>query len=413
MNWVKQNWDRALLLLISGLVIAGSAMLLLNNSSFKDRFTYNRVAENAKKREIEDTKVSEIDDAMGTRGDQVKWNYAKVNGKNDVPIFKSVILLQKGREVIDMMAGTPLRPPMTNEFLLEHKLDYTRTDVGARDDDDDGFSNLEEFHGVGGKSTNPKDPKSHPPLTDKLYVKGRIEIPYSLEFIAKSSNLYNLRAVEGGEGGDASREYIEEGKLFVERFSVVPGSFETRRVRDPRLNIERDAEFIKVRDEKSGKELELQKRVPLQLPTYQGELLFGLKVDSDLTVDQQSHFGIDEAGNIHAAGSEAAAGATWYRLLQIEETEALISPSDANGLVAEGAPKIRIEHLSKRAVPSTPGGVDPGLPTLPPVDPSVPVDPAVPTPLPTDPAVPTPDPSVPAPTPATPAAPGTPEVPAP
>ena len=139
MDWLKQNWDRALLLAISLLVIAGSVMLLLNNSSFKDRFAYTKVEDDAKKRNIEDTKVSEIDYAMAKRKSKLTWNYARTDTKTDVPIFRSVILLQKGREVIDMMAGIPLRPPMTNDYLLEHKLDYTRTDVGSRDIDDDGF----------------------------------------------------------------------------------------------------------------------------------------------------------------------------------------------------------------------------------------------------------------------------------
>ena len=299
MNWLKENWDKASLLVISGLVVACSVMVLLNNSSFKDRFQYSPVVGDARKREIDDTKISDIEAAKGTYQAKVNWNNAKVSNKSDVPLFRSVILLQKGREVIDMMAGTPLRPPLTNEFLLEYGLDYTRTDVRERDEDDDGFSNLEEFQGVNGKSTNPIDPKDHPPLTAKLYLKNRIEIPYSLELVSKSVDIYTLRADEDGK---VDRKLVRVGEVFVDRFTIVPGSFVTKEIEDEKLGIKRKVDFVKVLDAKSGQELELREKVPYPLPTYQGELLFGLKVDSDLIVDQQGHFGIDEAGRIHPAG---------------------------------------------------------------------------------------------------------------
>ena len=69
---------------------------------------------------------------------------------------------------VDPREGAPVHPPIPNNWWIETGADMTFANSPARDDDDDGFSNLEEFEA----KTHPVDAKSVPPLIDKLaYVK--------------------------------------------------------------------------------------------------------------------------------------------------------------------------------------------------------------------------------------------------
>jgi hypothetical protein len=69
---------------------------------------------------------------------------------------------------IDPVRGRQIFPEIPNEWWIETGADPSYADSPARDDDSDGFSNLEEYLA----KTHPKDDKSVPGLIDKLaYVK--------------------------------------------------------------------------------------------------------------------------------------------------------------------------------------------------------------------------------------------------
>ena len=64
------------------------------------------------------------------------------------------------------MTDSPrIRDGLDNAWAHQHGLDVGRNDIESLDGDDDGFTNLEEFEG---QKTDPNDPESHPPFTDKL-----------------------------------------------------------------------------------------------------------------------------------------------------------------------------------------------------------------------------------------------------
>ena len=67
---------------------------------------------------------------------------------------------------------------MLDVWELEHGLDPVDSTDAQKDRDRDLFTNLEEFHA----GTDPKDPKSFPPIEAKIYVSGIDADPFKLRF---------------------------------------------------------------------------------------------------------------------------------------------------------------------------------------------------------------------------------------
>lgn len=96
----------------------------------------------------------------------------KESGESKRPIdsFVGVALFAKkpqGEEVakpVDPYLDAPIHPPIPNQWWLDNKIDPGFGDSPQRDEDKDGYSNLEEFEA----KTSPIDSKAYPALINKL-----------------------------------------------------------------------------------------------------------------------------------------------------------------------------------------------------------------------------------------------------
>ena len=240
----------------------------------------------------------------------VKWISPIKKGK-PVPLNKSVLLVKKGDELFDLQLEQPqFRPPMTNEFLVKNDLpDILSPNVGDLDPDADGFSNLEEFT----KKTDPRDPKSHPPFTDKLVLKRRITFDYKLK-LNSSSSPFQIRRLTPEP---ARSVFVIPGADFgfdkgVERFKAI--SFEAKTVTDAKVG-EKDVSELTVMDKSTNKEFKLIRNEEINLAEYEAEFEFILGDRPTRTVKKGDTFQIPGIGST-------------YRLLEIEETSAVIQPVD-------------------------------------------------------------------------------------
>ena len=185
-----------------------------------------------------------------------------------------------------------------------------------------------------------------PVAAPKLVVKAKVGNSVSVEFVAKSGNLYNFRWMDEGTGA-ASRIYVGEGEKFADRFSVIPKSFEERVVRDERLLIDRNAGFLKIRDSLTGQEHELQKRVPKTVTAQKVTLGVDSDPDGELTIYVGAIFNLSQDGLLRPHGKADLVDGTWYRLMDVQEDEAIISPCNKDGEVEKGAKKLRLDQLSR------------------------------------------------------------------
>lgn len=247
---------------------------------------------------------------------------APVRNNKAVPLNKAVLLAFKGEDIIDMYLENPLvREPMSNSYLRENNLEWQYPNVGELDPDDDGFSNLEEFT----KGTKPKDARSHPPVTDKLFMVDRVAKDYRITLRNSSGQI----TLPDEPGKQKKTYFIDLGKIGVpteppqffggtgDRFKCL--KWEVKKMPDPRLG-ERDVSELTVEEIVSKKNIVLVLGVEKNLAEYSVKFQFRLKV-----VIEIGPVGIGEQFRIQGYQEIT------YKVLDIQEEKAVITTLDAAG----------------------------------------------------------------------------------
>lgn len=312
----KGKYEKVLLT-IAGIAALGTAgFLIWKSQNFNEQLVLMQARAN---NDPGKPPIEQVNAAMKRLGEKVTW-VSPLRSNKAVPLNKSVLLIRKGDQLFDLQVPDPVfRPPMTNEFLVKNELpDLESPNVGDLDPDGDGFSNVEEFT----KSTNPKDAASHPPATDKLFLKQRITRDYIIK-LNSSSPPYQVQRILPEPKRSV---FVSPGTEFgfdpgVVRFKAE--SFETKVVKDDKVG-EKDVSELTVLDKATNKTFKLVRGVEFNLAEYEAEFEFVLlgKVERR-TVKKGETFQIPGIG-------------VTYKVLEIEETKATIAPVNADG--THGAP---------------------------------------------------------------------------
>jgi hypothetical protein len=102
------------------------------------------------------------------------------------PYVSRPYLLKEGKLIDPMEGNEPLYPPVPNQWLIDHKLDYTDTNILERDPRRKGFTVREEFEA----GTDPNNPNQFPSLCSRLSFVGNDirKSTYVLEFLGEEEN---------------------------------------------------------------------------------------------------------------------------------------------------------------------------------------------------------------------------------
>lgn len=180
------------------------------------------------------------------------------SGERPVDLFTGLVLFVKKDQperAIDMLVDSPIHPPITNQWWIQHRIDPGLADSPKQDPDDDGFSNLEEFNA----KTDPNNNKSFPELVAKLTYVGDETVTWvirpSFEIDGKFPLSYEdskrqTNKTPSGEEVGAGELFFKKGPM-QNRFKML-GS-ETRKQMNPRINAEEEVTMVRIEDQQKNK----------------------------------------------------------------------------------------------------------------------------------------------------------------
>lgn len=309
------SYEKIILTISALLAIGIAAYLVLLSRGFEDDLTLPQAQS---RNLLNEPPTAAVIETIDTLKKKYAWTSPVRNGK-PVPLNKSVLLVMKGGELFDLLLPEPLfRPPMTNVFVVgdknktppEEQLPHLFSpNVGDLDADKDGFTNLEEFNG----KTDPRDEKSHPPLTDHLYLSKRISHDYIIKLVSGDGSTFQVQRLQPEPR--ASKFVTINQEFGFERGSVRFKATAVRKetIDDPTLG-KREAYALTVTDLSTKKEFELVERQEVNLAEYEAELLF---------LHKKRHIigGAREGKTFVLPGVAES-----YRILKLEEDKATIAP---------------------------------------------------------------------------------------
>ena len=196
MNWIKKNPAKFSLIVTAVLAIASSAFLVTRVLAYDENFEAKR-APAPPKAPVEKLNLDTLEATQRAISEPAKWVPLKDAGN----LLVSRLYVLKDDKLIKPEKGS-FNPPIPNDWLGGFGLDFLSKTVLDEDPDKDGFTTRQEWNGMDtvshldengqpvmgpdGKplpedSTDPKDPKSHPPYHTRLELAKVVYIPFRLK----------------------------------------------------------------------------------------------------------------------------------------------------------------------------------------------------------------------------------------
>jgi len=270
---IKKNYDRVLLIVAGVITIACGALLMMKSFAIGEKFP--DVPEGFGKKMPEDNSAA-LATALAHVDKDVNWNYKNAtDSKRIFRGFASVPIVKKAddpKEYDLFDSDSQIRPPMDNDYLLQYRLPFERDDVLERDEDNDGFSNLEEFKDG---RTNPRDGEDYPDPTKKLQIAEITAKDYFLEL----SGVADEFTIKRHPVDDRNERWTIYTALDT-AFPVDKGPLEDRgrytllsTAKEDVMNertkrLQKNVETVMVKDSVVGDTFKLVKRVKLNRPVY-------------------------------------------------------------------------------------------------------------------------------------------------
>ncbi|RBP45339.1 hypothetical protein DES53_103337 [Roseimicrobium gellanilyticum] len=329
----QSNYERVILGLMAVLALAASGWFIYQALGFANTLEPKPFT---KKNERDLPPIEKVDLAIKNIVTPPAPWVAPERANKRVPLNKSVLLVLKDEQLFDLALPEPkLRDPMTNEYLVKYELQYLLPNVASLDPDSDGFTNLEEF--TAQPQTNPKDPKSMPPVTDKLFLVERISNDYKITLRSSSAPFQVATPNEAKRRnwfvdpdakdslGNPDAKARSFGGSTGERFLAT--KFEKKSVPDPRLG-ELDVSELTIKELVTDKPFVLIMKQELNLAVYEAKMEFRLRAPAVPLPP------VKEGDQFRIPGFEA----TTYKVLKINEDSVNIAPVGADGTVDESKP---------------------------------------------------------------------------
>lgn len=186
------------------------------------------------------------------------WPKGMIDGR-PVDLFTGVPLFVNKNDPnnpVDLPKSADVHPPIPNQWWIDNRIDPGFGDSPERDEDEDGFSNLEEFIA----KTDPTDNRSYPSLITKLSYVGDESTEWVLRpgfQAAEGAFTFEYNDTAGRRNRVGAAEPVKIGELFFaeapikERFKHL-GS-EVRTEMNEAIQAEVEVTIVSVEDQKPNK----------------------------------------------------------------------------------------------------------------------------------------------------------------
>jgi hypothetical protein len=301
MDYLKANHER-LLLMLAGLVLLAVSFHVVSSFASQESEYQSPTISTRGAPFVPDAALARLQGEAGKIADPTKslWE------ERDRSLFVSRVYLLRDGQLVDVFESeTRLVEGIDNSWIFTHGLDYTDPDVGSKDPDNDGFTNLEEF--AAEPPTNPRDASSEPAVHSKLQLtdvkmeKLRIRFEGLTDGTLDRVSINTVREDNPNERSGATQFYprtkeevrtasgetinvdrniilfAETGADMTRYFVPTPLRFERAGLNEPEFDPEVGTEiaspYIMLRNTADGKEVRLEHRKvmdsPYSLATFQ------------------------------------------------------------------------------------------------------------------------------------------------
>jgi hypothetical protein len=296
MEWLKDNYERAALIIVAIILLACSGLVVTKSLAFPELFTGRNSPKPA------DNTIKPYPTEPVTGATTIVKTPASWKGY-DGSLFISRPYVLKDGKLFDPLEGTEdLHPPIKNSWLIKYDLPYWEGDIKDQDPDGDRFSNLEEF--VAG--TDPRDKASIPPYYTKLRLQ---------KFISKPFRLIFTGTPDDGQTFTINTKDLKSRTQFLERDQMIRDTpykvigYEKKTITEN--EIEKDVSELTIENTETGQKMVLIANKEANDPTSFGEFL-NLYDNSVFTVKKDDEFSMNPETD-HK-----------YKLIDITEKEAVI-----------------------------------------------------------------------------------------
>lgn len=268
---MSNSWDKFLLLVVALAVIGLSGLFVAKALGFAENFEMQPATPDDT---IPTTEAQQAVIAQKFVDQQITWTTPKIGaGNSDVPLLVSIPIVEKNGELINMINPNdpPIRPPVSNAWLIANNLDFLNGGVLQQDPDADGFDNIAEWDA----KTDPQDPASHPPYADKLVMVERKAKVYALKFSARpDQERFQVQRLATPAWPQRDSFYLRVGDVSEDKQFRLD-SFEERQAQRNGINV--DASVLNITYLPKEEKVQLIRNIDTAIPTYYAQLQFLLE----------------------------------------------------------------------------------------------------------------------------------------
>lgn len=273
MDFIRNFYERVLLVVVSLALLAFSALIIRNVAGFGKTFESVR-GEVVGSKEIDTIDTSALDHAVELMKAPATW------------VRKGPLLVsrphieQEGRLINPEDQGYDLHPPIPNKWIIDNELDLLDPNILNEDGDGDGFTVLEEWKA----GTNPQDAASAPPYHNKLRLAEYISRPFRLLFAAYTGDRFQINTIDVSQPS----QFLRVGEPIAgTKFKVA--SFEQKTRPNPRTGATDDISELTLENTDTGEKIVLVVEVTGNSPDSFGKFRY-LKDGSEFSVKRGANF---------------------------------------------------------------------------------------------------------------------------